>query len=207
MSEKTKNKLVDMIKNQKPGKISIRKYDPSKDPTTCGFDKIKLDDKYREKHKSKQFYSYYVSKENLRDFKKRADELEKTTTEGGFIPALIAALPLIFGAAASLGGVASGVSSIVKAVNDKKANDLQLEEDKRYHEELLAQTKETPKEGGCVNCDDNSDSEDFVYKDFVKSLNLLKGDRKLVKNILNGLGKIARITKQGNGLYLSSLSM
>jgi hypothetical protein len=193
ISEKTNLKLMNMIKDQKPGFISIRKY-RQEDPMTNVIDKIKLSEAHRIKHKTGNPYKYYVSKDILK-------ELNKRGVEGGILPLL----PLIFGGLSMLGGLASGTASIVKAVNDKKAKNLELEEQRRYHDELLSQSKE----GGCLEQEGGemsaSTCQGKVYKDFVKSLNVEKPDKKLVKNILNGLQSIVKIEKSGNGLYLSSM--
>jgi hypothetical protein len=199
ISEKTKLKLINMIKDQKVGFISIRKFDPKKDPVTNVVDKIKLSEAHRIKHKTGKPYKYYVSKDILK-------ELNKQGIEGGILPLL----PLIFGGIGALSALAGGAASVAKAVNDKSAKDLELQEQRRYHNELLAKSEEPVKEGGCLEQEGGeisaSPCQGKVYKDFVKSLkNVEKPDKKLVKNILNGLQSIVKIEKSGNGLYISSM--
>jgi hypothetical protein len=58
---------------------------------------------------------------------------------GGFLPALLAAFPLIssiLGAAGGVGGVAGGVSAIVNAVKNAKHQNAVEEETKRHNQEM-----------------------------------------------------------------------
>ena len=52
---------------------------------------------------------------------------------------LMALLPAIFGGWRAAGGIASGASSIAKAINDKKANNKMLEEQQKHNAEVEKQ--------------------------------------------------------------------
>jgi len=70
---------------------------------------------------------------------------------GGLLP-ILPFLPLIFGALGAAGAVTGGVATAVKAANDKKAADKQLEEQKRHNAKLESGSGMylNPKTGGCI---------------------------------------------------------
>lgn len=63
---------------------------------------------------------------------KQLNYMNKT---GGVLP-LLALLPAIFGGLAATGGLAGGIATIAKSVNDKKANDKMLEEQQRHNTQV-----------------------------------------------------------------------
>jgi hypothetical protein len=206
ISDKTQTKLQHMLDSNRPGKISVRKYNPNTDPINNVVNlssaqwgsapKIKLTDVQRIKHKTGKFYTIYISKERL-------DEVKNYTQpkEGGIIP-LLTLIPLILGgvsAAAGVGGMAAGIA---KAVNDKRAAEQAAEEQARHNREVekiargSGETSETiehislPKGTGC--------------KGFVNTLsNVSDEDKTRLRNIFNALKGVMKIEKQGNGLFLS----
>ena len=69
--------------------------------------------------------TYYISKEKIRECEK----------EGGILP-LLTLIPLIAGGVSAAGGVARAAAGIAKAVNDKKAADEELAEQRRHNLEM-----------------------------------------------------------------------
>ena len=69
--------------------------------------------------------TYYISKEKIMECEK----------EGGILP-LLTLIPLIAGGVSAAGAVAGGTAGIVKAVNDKKAADEELAEQRRHNLEM-----------------------------------------------------------------------
>jgi hypothetical protein len=193
VSDKAMKRIMEMIKSNKAGNIQIRKYNINKDPATNVINKIKLSDEHRKKHRTGRFYTYYISKEKLIDIRKQlGSEVER---EGGFFPALLALLPAILSGIGAAGAVAGGASAIAKAVNDKKASDLQLEEQQRHNREV-----ETIAKGGSgIEVQGEGKR---VYNSFVKALNLDKDSRKAIKSILEALQSVVRVEKHGEALYL-----
>jgi hypothetical protein len=211
ISDKTQTKLQHMLDSNRPGKISVRKYNPNTDPINNVVNKIKLTDVQRIKHKTGKFYTIYISKERLDEVKNyswQSHDANKVgytqPKEGGIIP-LLTLIPLILGgvsAAAGVGGMAAGIA---KAVNDKRAAEQAAEEQARHNREVekiargSGETSETiehislPKGTGC--------------KGFVNTLsNVSDEDKTRLRNIFNALKGVMKIEKQGNGLFLSPKS-
>ena len=69
--------------------------------------------------------TYYISKEKIRECEK----------EGRILP-LLTLIPLIAGGVSAAGGVAGAAAGIAKAVNDKKAADEELAEQRRHNLEM-----------------------------------------------------------------------
>ena len=157
----------------------------------------------------------YISQKNI---KKVRDEEKK---EGGLLP-LATLLPIIFSGLGATAGVATGVSKIVKDVQDSK-------EQQRHNKVLEEQNK---KEGG--NVEENSVSkivkdvqdshnkvieeknekeggnveENSVYnqiKKFSKKTGFDKESRKMLKQVLHNLSEVIDVkeTKDGSGIYLN----
>ena len=70
--------------------------------------------------------TYYISKEKIRECEK----------EGGIYTTLLTLIPLIAGGVSAAGGVAGAAARIAKAVNDKKAADEELAEQRRHNLEM-----------------------------------------------------------------------
>jgi hypothetical protein len=135
--------------------------------------------------------SKHLSNKKLKDL--RIKQLEH---EGGILP-LLALLPAIFGGIAAAGGVAGGAAGIAKAVNDKKAKDAELKEQKHFNQEKLKIMNKAAGEGILQEVGKSPE----VIKQFSKTL--IKEARKPIKKILNTLTESFEISKQGDGLYLS----
>lgn len=71
---------------------------------------------------------------------KQLQELKQKN--GGILP-LLALLPLIFGGIAATGGVAGGISQIVKSVNDKKSQNESTLRDSQFQKDQLELLKNT----------------------------------------------------------------
>ena len=69
--------------------------------------------------------TYYISKEKIKEYEK----------EGGILH-LLTLIPLIAGGVSAAGGVAGAAAGIAKAVNDKKAADEELAEQRRHNLEM-----------------------------------------------------------------------
>ena len=77
-----------------------------------------------------------INGKNIYISKKKIIECEK---EGGILP-LLTLIPLIAGGVSAAGAVAGGTAGIVKAVNDKKAADEELAEQRRHNLEMEKKT-------------------------------------------------------------------
>ena len=121
---------------------------------------------------------YHISKGKI-DFIRNEEE-----KHGGILPLI----PLIIGAIGAAGAAAGGAAGIAKAVNDKKANDKALEEERRHNMEL-----EKAARGSGVG---------EVIKDFARRSGLEEGGKRLLKNTLYNLSDSIKIEKKGSGLYL-----
>ena len=73
-----------------------------------------------------------INGKNIYISKKKIIECEK---EGGILP-LLTLIPLIAGGISAAGGVAGAAAGIAKAVNDKKAADEELAEQRRHNLEM-----------------------------------------------------------------------
>jgi hypothetical protein len=200
ISNTTKNKIEEMFKNEKGGNIQIRKYNVKKDPISNAISGIKLSDAHRVKHKGGMFYKYYLTKDKIKDIKKQMEAGDNAS--GGILP-LVALLPLIFGGLAAAGGATAGIATAVKASSDVKANNAKIEEDKRFHDELLA--GQSQKQGSCLECPEGKKVPKVaqaVYSDFVKALNLDKENRRAFKNILQMIQAFTKMERHGEALYL-----
>ena len=123
--------------------------------------------------------TYYISKEKIRECEK----------EGGILP-LLTLIPLIAGGVSAAGAVAGGTAGIVKAVNDKKAADEELAEQRRHNLEMEKKTGGNLKEH---------------IKNFVQATQMENEAKKVVKKFLRNISDVIEVKpdKEGNGLYLN----
>ena len=123
--------------------------------------------------------TYYISKEKI-------IECEK---EGGILP-LLTLIPLIAGGVSAAGGVAGAAAGIAKAVNDKKAADEELAEQRRHNLEMEKKTGGNLKEH---------------IKNFVQATQMENEAKKVVKKFLRNISDVIEVKpdKEGNGLYLN----
>ena len=123
--------------------------------------------------------TYYISKEKIRECEK----------EGGILP-LLTLIPLIAGGVSAAGGVAGAAAGIAKAVNDKKAADEELAEQRRHNLEMEKKTGGNLKEH---------------IKNFVQATQMENEAKKVVKKFLENISDVIEVKpdKEGNGLYLN----
>jgi len=146
ISEKTIEKLNNMLANMKGDAINVRKYKKGVDKESNVFKGIKLSEKQRQLHKKGASYAVYISKEELLQAKQQLAEQQQLANQqqagtvgsvaatGGVLPLI----PLILGGLSAVGALAGGASAIAKTAIDKQANDARLREDRRHNEELEA---------------------------------------------------------------------
>jgi hypothetical protein len=126
-----------MIEKEKGGTISVRKYKKETDLVINIIKGIKWNEELRKKHKLGKSYSIYISKEKIKEMKNLISKQTDEEKKGGFLPLL----PLILagiGAATGIGGVATGIAKTVIDSNAKKA---ELEEQKRFNDEIIKTQK------------------------------------------------------------------
>ena len=123
--------------------------------------------------------TYYISKEKIRECEK----------EGGILP-LLTLIPLIAGGVSAAGAVAGAAAGIAKAVNDKKAPDEELAEQRRHNLEMEKKTGGNLKEH---------------IKNFVQATQMENEAKKVVKKFLRNISDVIEVKpdKEGNGLYLN----
>ena len=123
--------------------------------------------------------TYYISKEKIKECEK----------EGGILP-LLTLVPLIAGGVSAAGGVAGAAAGIAKAVNDKKAADEELAEQRRHNLEMEKKTGGNLKEH---------------IKNFVQATQMENEAKKVVKKFLRNISDVIEVKpdKEGNGLYLN----
>ncbi len=136
ISDKSIDKLKKIIEVGKGDSISIRKK-KTKDPSSNVFEGIKIDQKYRELHKSGKSYSVYISKSKIQEIKKLLEEQSDEEKSGGFFP-----IPLILGIIGGLATAATAGSTVAKTIIDSKNKDKELEEQRRHNEELEKNQRE-----------------------------------------------------------------
>ena len=125
--------------------------------------------------------SVYISKKKIKECER----------EGGLLP-LMTLIPLIAGDVSATGAVAGGTAGIVKAVNDKRAADSELAEQKRHNLEV----EKAIKSGGNLK---------EHIKNFVRATNLEGEAKRAVKQFFKNLSDVIEVTpaKEGQGLYLN----
>ena len=123
-----------------------------------------------------------INGKNIYISKKKIIECEK---EGGILP-LLTLIPLIAGGVSAAGAVAGGTAGIVKAVNDKKAADEELAEQRRHNLEMEKKT------GG------------NYIKNFVQVLPIDDEAKQTLEEFLENISDVIGVKpKKGNGLYLN----
>ena len=168
ITQSTLDKLESMIKDNKPGSISVRKYNEEKDDLNKGqcIKGLKLTDTQLKKHELGISYSIYINKEQLK-------KMKENVKDGGFFPALLPFLPAILGAVGATAGVGTLASTIAKTVNEAKTQNSQLEEQKRHNAVI---EKNSWKEGtsidikNFVNKSNLSDTGKRTFRSFMKNL-------------------------------------
>lgn len=191
-----------MIETQKPGSISVRKYNKEKDPVSNVIKGVKLSDNHRITHKIGKSYSIYINKDRLKQIKKMIEE-KPDEYKGSFLPFLI---PLLAGLGA-VGSLLGGAAGVTKAVLDKKSNDLKQEEEKRHNIELekAARGEGIVESNGIFMNPPNSWKSygmSLDVKDFVNNSKLDDIGRKSLRNILKNLSSYFKIEKQGEGIFM-----
>ena len=121
-----------------------------------------------------------INGKNIYFSKKKIIECEK---EGGILPLLIL-IPLI------AGGVAGAAAGIAKAVNDKKAADEELAEQRRHNLEMEKKTGGNLKEH---------------IENFVQALQIANEAKEEIYKFLENISDVIEVKpdKEGNGLYLN----
>ena len=129
-----------------------------------------------------------INGKNIYILKKKIIECEK---EGGILP-LITLIPLIAGGVSAAGGVAGAAEGVIaKAVNDKKAADEELAEQRRHNLEMEKKT------GGNL--------EEHI-KNFAQALPIANEAKEAVEEFLVNISDVAEVkkpNKEGNRLYLN----
>ena len=126
-----------------------------------------------------------INGKNIYISKKKIIECEK---EGGILP-LLTLIPLIAGGVSAAGAVAGGTAGIVKAVNDKKAADEELAEQRRHNLEMEKKTGGNLKEH---------------IKNFVQATQMENKAKEVVEEFLENISDVIEVKpKKGNGLYLN----
>ena len=132
---------------------------------------------------------YYISKTMIENIKNQQEK------KGGILPLL----PIILGGLAAAGSLAGGTAGVVKAVNDKKAQDEAMKEERRHNKEIEKLAKGSslylqPPIGNGVK---------DAIKDFAKRSQLEEHGKRALKNVLYNLADSISVQKQGEGIYLS----
>ena len=127
-----------------------------------------------------------INGKNIYISKKKIIECEK---EGGILP-LLTLIPLIAGGVSAAGGVAGAAAGIVKAVNDKKAADEELAEQRRHNLEMEKKTGGNLKEH---------------IENFVQALQIANEAKEEIYKFLENISDVIEVKpdKEGNGLYLN----
>ena len=127
-----------------------------------------------------------INGKNIYISKKKIIECEK---EGGILP-LLTLIPLIAGGVSAAGGVAGAAAGIAKAVNDKKAADEELAEQRRHNLEMEKKTGGNLKE---------------YIKNFVQATQMENKAKEVVEEFLENISDVIEIKpdKEDNGLYLN----
>ena len=128
-----------------------------------------------------------INGKNIYISKKKIIECEK---EGGILP-LLTLIPLIAGSVSAAGAVAGGTAGIAKAVNDKKAADEELAEQRRHNLEMEKKTGGNLKEH---------------IKNFVQATQMENEAKEAVEEFFENSSDIfetKKSDKEGDGLYLN----
>ena len=127
-----------------------------------------------------------INGKNIYISKKKIIECEK---EGGILP-LLTLIPLIAGGVSAAGGVAGAAAGIAKAVNDKKAADEELAEQRRHNLEMEKKTGGNLKEH---------------IENFVQALQIANEAKEEIYKFLENISDVIEVKpdKEGNGLYLN----
>ena len=126
-----------------------------------------------------------INGKNIYISKKKIIKCEK---EGGILP-LLTLIPLIAGGVSAAGAVAGGTAGIVKAVNDKKAADEELAEQRRHNLEMEKKTGGNLKEH---------------IKNFVQATQMENEAKEEIYKFLENISDVIEVKpKEGNGLYLN----
>ena len=127
-----------------------------------------------------------INGKNIYISKKKIMECEK---EGGILP-LLTLIPLIAGGVSAAGGVEGAAAGIAKAVNDKKAADEELAEQRRHNLEMEKKTGGNLKEH---------------IKNFVQALQIANEAKEEIYKFLENISDVIEVKpdKEGNGLYLN----
>ena len=113
-----------------------------------------------------------------------------SSAEGVWGLPLFALTPLIAGGVSAAGGVAGAAAGIAKAVNDKKAADEELAEQRRHNLEMEKKTGGNLKEH---------------IKNFVQALQIANEAKEEIYKFLENISDVIEVKpdKEGNGLYLN----
>ena len=210
VSDKSLAKLQSIIDRNKPGSISVRKFNPQTDPITNVVNKVKMTEDMRIKHKTGKPYTLYISKDTINQFK-------QGNKEGGFLP-LLPLLGLIAGGIGAAGSVAGGVAG---AVLKKQENDAKEAHYREVEKAMRGEGYSNRPDCSCATkdcrCVDRSSFEKLPnmgrnimiaaegsgIKEFVDKLKIDPEDKKTLKRILKTLKLVAIVKKKGEGIYLS----
>ena len=121
--------------------------------------------------------------------------------EGGILP-LLTLLPLIFGGIGAAGTVAGGTAGIVKAVNDKAADDAKIAEQMRHNKEV---ERLASGHGVYLNPYKGKSLKDILTPIVDKIDGIETEGKKSIRKTVQALSPFFKIfeSKDGNGIYLS----
>ena len=138
---------------------------------------------------------YYISKDKIKYAKQMENE-----KEGGFL----ISIPLLLAGIGAAAGVAGAGASIAKAVQDKKAHDTALAEQKRHNKNLEAAARGQGLAEIGKKIDEGINTTKQAIKDFVSKVpNIPEEGKNILKKTLYHLADTVDVRKEGNGLYLS----
>jgi len=122
--------------------------------------------------------------------------LKVVEKDGGFFPLLLPILAAI----GATGSVIGGTAGIVKAVSDKKINELKQQEEVRHNKEI-----ETIARGDGIFINPWKNGNSIIVKDFANNSKLDNIGKRTFRSFMKNLNDNIKIEKHGNGIYLSNL--
>jgi hypothetical protein len=139
--------------------------------------------------------------------KAKINEIRDQQKSGGILP-LLALLPLIFGGVAATGAIAGGAASIAKTVQDGKANDAKLAQQKVHDkkmETILSKGGANGVTGDGIFLPEYQKGNGFSegIKSFVDKTGLDEMGKKLLRKTLKPLSHKLNMFVQGDGLYIT----
>lgn len=184
LSECQEKSLIDAIKNQKPIVLRL-----NRESFNDGNISLPLTSKESQHVLNDTSFNYQLNKSKLKFIK-------LNEVKGGFLPIL---LPIIAG----LAGLGTASASIANAVINKKVGDAKLEEEHRHNKALEAAMGD-----GLYLSNNSPQWTSGMSIDVKKVINGSKLDevgKKTLRNIMKNLSSHFRITRSGNGIFISPI--